>query len=173
MTTIVAVENDGHVLIGSDTQVTSGYQKESLGASKVVTNGEYFVAVAGRLRMLQEIRHADLPAIPEDVHGASTDRFVNRVLCPFVQKLEKFANCENESHYLFILRNRVYFIGGDGTYMRNSSGAYAIGSGSPYALGALTGLTSYTKDDIARALLAAANNDVFTAAPFNINKVVQ
>jgi len=122
--------------------------------------------------MLQALKHADLPEVPKG--ETDIDKFVSRVLGPFVSKLEKEVDCKGEGVYLFVLRNRVYLISGDGTYLRNSSKRYSIGSGSSYALGALYGIEGQpTKEDVFRALRAAAKNDVGTSSPFHVEKVTQ
>lgn len=170
MTTIVAVENRDHILIGSDTQITAGYQSHGTESAKVFTNGEYTFGVAGRFRMLQAVKHARLPKIPEDLEDV--DAFVSTILGPFINRLEKDAKCDPfESVYMTIIRGRIYLIDGDGTYVRNQKGIYSVGSGSTYALGALSNLEREpTEADVLRALRAAEYNDIGTSGPFHIQR---
>lgn len=171
MTTIVAVENKTHAIFGCDSQVTAGYQKTTLEGGKIIRNGEYRIAVAGRLRMLQALKHATLPEISADEWDI--DAFVSTTLGPAIAEVEKNVNCEpGESDYLVILRGRIYNIHGDGTYSRNPSKQYSIGSGSHYALGYLHGIRGEaTRDDVEQALRAAATHDLGTSAPFLVEKV--
>lgn len=170
MTTIVAVENETHALFGSDSQVTAGSQKSSLEAGKIFKNGEYTIAVAGRLRMLQALKHANLPKIPKDAWDI--DQFVSSTLGPAIAQIEKDAGCDGDSQYLVAVRTRIYNIHGDGTYLRNPSKHYAIGSGSDYALGSLYGLSGEpTQQDVKTALRAAAKHDLGTSGPFFITEV--
>lgn len=171
MTTIVAVENKGHVLIGCDSQVTAGNQKMTLEGGKIIRNGDYLIAVAGRLRMLQAMRHATLPTLGVD--STDIDAFVSLELGPAIAQVEMSVGCvPGESEYLFVVKGRIYSIYGDGTYTRNPSKHYSIGSGSPYALGALYSLRSEaSRDDVERALQAAATHDIGTSAPFLVEKV--
>lgn len=170
MTTIVAVENSDHVLIGSDSQVSAGFQKSRLEEGKIIKNGGYTIAVAGRLRMLQALKHATLPVIPREAWDV--DEFVSTTLAPAISALEKSIECESDSQYLFVIRGRVYNIHGDGTYLRDPSGKYSIGSGSDYALGALFGVEGETtQQDVRQALRAAARHDMGTSGPFFVSKV--
>lgn len=171
MTTIVAVENKTHVLFGCDSQVSAGRQKSTLEGGKIIRNGDYRIAVAGRLRMLQALKHATLPEMPADAWDV--DAFVSTTLGPAIAEVEESVNCEpGESDYLVILRGRVYNIHGDGTYSRSPSKQYSIGSGSHYALGYLHGIHGEaTRRDVEQALNAAATHDIGTSAPFLVEKV--
>lgn len=168
MTTIVAVETPSAVIIGCDSQATMGGQRSVMDMSKVIVKGPYVFGVAGRLRMAQALRHASLPPIELE----DTDEHVSEVLAPALKELANRAELEpHDSIVLAVIRRRVYLLTGDGTYMRNTTGHYAIGSGSDYALGALAGLESVNVSDVERALKAAANYDIGTAAPFKISVI--
>lgn len=172
MTTIIAVENSDHVLIGCDSQVTSGAEKTSLTGGKIVTNGEYTIAVAGRLRMLQAIQYAKLPMVPIGISGSQLDEFVSTKLGPAVAKAEKKFDCEGQSLYIFVIRGRVYNVAGDGCFIRSQENVYSIGSGSSYALGSLLGVDGEpAASDVLTALGVASMQDIYTRGPFNIRKV--
>lgn len=173
MTTIIAVENADHIILGCDTQVTAGYQKASLPEPKIFSNGDYRIAVAGRFRMLQALQHAELPPLPTGWQDKQVDWFVANELNRAVSKIEKNAGCDaGDSVYLFVVGGRVYNIHGDGTFLRTATGVYALGSGAEYALGALYGLSGrITEKDVKNALRAAAYNDIHTSAPFHVERI--
>jgi len=170
MTTIVAVETDDKVFIGSDSQVTAGYQKSSLPYGKIFSNGPYTIGAAGRYRYLQALEHMELP-VPD---SGSLDKFVSTVLGPYIKR--KANEIENgiadESVAIVVINKQVYEIEGDGCAVRNSSGHYSIGSGSMYALGALAHLDgNVTKNDVLNALRAAARYDIGTSGPFWVREI--
>lgn len=172
MTTIIAVENSDHVLIGCDSQATAGGESNTLEGGKIITNGEYVIGVAGRLRMLQGIQHADLPEIPPNISNADLDRFVSTRLGPAVTKTEKKLDCQRESIYLFVIRGRVYTLMGDGAFLHTSNRVSSVGSGSSYALGSLLSVAGEPKSqDVYKALEAASCKDVYTSGPFRVLKV--
>lgn len=170
MTTIVAVENDHKVLIGSDSQVTAGYQKGSLPYGKIFTNGPYTIAAAGRLRFLQALEHMELP----EPGSLSLDRFMSTVFGPTVHAAANkiAAGAAEESVAVVVIHRQVYVLHGDGSVIRNNRGHYSIGSGSEYALGSLSHIEGdATKDDILRALRAAAQYDIATSGPFWVREI--
>lgn len=172
MTTIIAVENSDHVLIGCDSQATSGYESNTLEGGKIVTNGEYVIGVAGRLRMLQGIQYAKLPDIPSGISGSDLDDFVSTKLGPAIQKTEKRLDCAQQSIYLFVVRGRVYTLMGDGAFLHAPEKVSSVGSGSSYALGSLLSVAGEPKEgDVRKALEAASRKDIHTSGPFRVLRV--
>lgn len=169
MTTVVAVERSDRVIIGADSQVTAGSQKQTLETGKIVKKGEYTLAVAGRVRLLQALRHADLPAI----ETWDIDHHISEVFAPRLAEISKKIELDPaESIVLVVVRRRVYVVYGDGTYVRNTNGVYAIGSGATYALGVLSGIDHLPAvTDVERALHVASQNDIGTSGPFTISTV--
>lgn len=166
MTTIIAVETPNGVIFGSDSQSTMGHQKETLESGKIFTQGEYTIAVAGRARYMQVLKHTTLPRVrTEDI-----DQHVGGVLMPRLGRLETAADMKpGESIMILAVRGRAYLIIPSDSYERNASGIYGIGSGSEYALGYLASVPGTpTQADVLNSLEVAAKFDAYTSAPFKV-----
>ena len=140
MTTIIAKEHNGDVIIGFDSLVSGGESFE-MEQDKVFVNNGVIYGVAGRLLLSTEIKHAHMPTPPADV--AETDRWVSNTLSPKIRRILNDVNPRRHDdsfsmEILVVVNNRVYEIGCDTASYRKISGVYAIGSGSPYASGALS-----------------------------------
>lgn len=166
MTTIIAIEQKDRVIFGSDSQATMGLQQTPIESGKVFTRGDYTIAAAGTLQLLQVLKHAELPRVED----ADIDRHVSTVFIPTLHSLLAEAELKPEEAGLLLMavKRRVYLIVG-GTYLRNASGVYAIGSGSTYALGALAHVSNPGYKDIEHALKVAAKYDIGTSGPFKVS----
>lgn len=170
MTTIVAVENSDHVLIGCDSQATMGRMKQSLPGGKIFTNGEYTIAVAGRFRLLQLMAKVELPPTTSD----SLDYHMAHVFSPAVAEQINAISPDllSESLMLVVVKRQVFLITPDGSAIQNNRGHYSIGSGSDYALGSLARYTGdITERQVLAALEAASNYDIGTSGPFHVSRV--
>lgn len=169
MTTIIAVQNSNHVIMGSDSQVTSGYEKSSLPQGKIFSNGDYTFGAAGRFRLLQMLQHMDLPS-PD---GGSLERFMAVDLVPHIERAAKEQSAGfHESAILVAINGSVFEISGDGSVLQSGDGVYSIGSGSTYAKGSLSAVDGEPNvNDVRKALEAAARRDVGTSGPFFIRKI--
>jgi ATP-dependent protease HslVU (ClpYQ) peptidase subunit len=165
MTTIIAKEHAGEVYIGFDSLCTGGDQFE-LEQDKVFVNNGVIYGVAGRLLLSTELKHAHMPAAPEDVD--ETDSWMTSVLSPKIRHiLNQIAPRRNSDDFsmqiLVVVNNRVYEVSCDSGWHRRVDGQYAIGSGSPYASGALAYGAS-----IQKALSIAANTDPYTGGRLTV-----
>lgn len=163
MTTILAIESEGTVQVGFDSQATADDAIE-LAQPKVFENNGATYGVAGTVKFLNELRYADLPT-----PGTDPDKWVTQDLIPVIRDLiervglEKNDQGEYEIHILAVVTGRVYEIVGDLSWVRNTTGVYAAGSGQQFALGALT-----AGADIHKALKVAAHHDPYTGGTLRV-----
>lgn len=159
MTTILAIETPDNVTIACDS-MASGNDVIQLEQPKIFENHGVTYGVAGTVRILNELRYAELPS-PEA--GVDLDQWMTRTLTPALRQLiadmgeEKNDDGEYELHILATTGGRVYEITGDLAWIRNTSGVYAAGSGGPFALGAISAGST-----IEQALEIAAKHDPYT-----------
>lgn len=165
MTTIIAKEHNGEVIIGFDSLVSGGESFE-MEQDKVFVNNGVIYGVAGRLLLSTEIKHAHMPTPPTEV--SDTDGWVSSTLSPKIRRILNDVNPrrgqdEFGMQILIVVNNRIYEIGCDTAWYRKVDGVYAIGSGSPYASGALShGAT------IKDALAIAAERDSHTGGRLTV-----
>ncbi len=145
MTTIVAAEIDGEVVWAWDSQVTYGGGFAELDYDKVFHNGSMVIGLAGAIVDSQTLRYTDFP----ELDTWDVDRWVSQVAAKKFKKKTKYPG-----HILAEAGGRVYNIGQEGSWVRNTHGFYAIGSGAEYALGAL-----FSGASPAQAVLVAAQLD--------------
>lgn len=154
------VEHDTGVTIGFDSRVSWGSSYTDLEADKVFANNGIVFGVAGAVLDAQIIRYADLPD-PADA-GWDTDKWVTNEFIPGLRDAladhgalaAHSGKIETNNHLLAVVRDRVYQIGGDTSWVRRADRTYAIGSGSYFARGALA-----VKASVRQALEAAAAHD--------------
>lgn len=177
MTTIVAVERNDRVIFGSDTQATSGSTKKAMKGGKILESGPYVFGLAGLADMIHELHFTDLPPLETD----DVARHMHDVFAPYVsevqnnlfEKLGIPAQYQRDygSHLLVAVNGSVFDLRIGGKPYQHEDGKYAIGSGSVFALGALAPVKNPGPRDVARALAAAAHNDIYTSGPFKIKTV--
>jgi ATP-dependent protease HslVU (ClpYQ) peptidase subunit len=196
MTTLVAVQGDGFVVVGCDTRISytdeSGvpYQIMSMGSgtSKVALNGKYLLGAAGDMRAINILHHVFQPPVPPpNTKGKKLDAFIANKFIPALRscfdsqgyslpdgKEDKEHIAQHSSSVLVVVNKHIYIIDGDYSWTTDATGLYATGSGSMYALGALSVLIgtkkpqqSQTKTAVLKALQIASKFDPFTGAPFN------
>lgn len=168
MTTVIAIEKDNRVEIGCDSKATGGDQIE-LEQPKVFENNGITIGVAGVALLANELRYGDLPAPPESID--STDRWMTKEFTPALRSIVEATmktgdDGEYELQALVIVNGRVYDIGGNLGWVRNTAGTYAIGSGAHFALGALS-----AGADINQALAIAAKHDPYTGCSLEVTTV--
>lgn len=148
MTTIVAAEMKGEVVWAWDSQVTMGGEGAELEYDKVFHNGSAVVGLAGAIVDSQTLRYTDLP----ELDTWDIDRWVTEKLAKRIKKKTKY-----HGRILTEVGGRVYEIGQEGSWVRNTSGIYAIGSGADYAMGAML-----TGANPGQAVMVAAQLDLGT-----------
>lgn len=173
MTTIVAVQNKNHVIMGSDSQVTSGHMKQAMFSGKIVANGPYTFGLAGNYFTWDALTDMLWPVPP--TRGQDLRKFVRSQLAPFLDETDKEASGGSSmSSILLAVYGEVFLVESGVVSPKVHLGRYAIGSGSLFALGALNGIGRgrATIRDVRRALESAASSDIGTSGPFVVKKVV-
>jgi ATP-dependent protease HslVU (ClpYQ) peptidase subunit len=125
-----------------------GGEGSELEYDKVFHNGSVVVGLAGAIVDSQTFRYTDLP----ELDTWDIDRWVTEKLAKRVKKKTKYHGA-----ILAEVGGRVYIIGQEGSWVRNTSGIYAIGSGADYAMGAMLSGASP-----GQAVLVAAQLDLGT-----------
>lgn len=179
MTTVAAVQGDGWVVMGYDSNVAEeGGRKYALpaGAGKVFDNAGYLFGVAGDFRAINILAHSFHPPDPGGKTGPELDRFmVSRFIPALKTCFDKafFGKDQAFESVLLVAVNGVaYEIGGDYSCLRDDRGFYALGTGSAFALGALAALlgnkertVSGTKRHMTTAVGIAISFDPGSARP--------
>lgn len=149
MTTIVAAEikekKKRSVVFASDSQVSYGARKERLPDGKIIRNGDIVFGFAGSVRVLNVLKHADLPKPPKSNKRADVERWAIKKLIPAMrhalrhEEAVEFQNGEVDiaSNLLVSVNKRLFEISSNFAFTTNDARVYSVGSGSSYALGAL------------------------------------
>jgi len=166
MTTILMKETKNGVEIAYDSQCTA-FESFELEREKVFTNANGVIfGVAGLLLLNAELKHAQLPSIPQD--PAMTEKWMVKTLLPHLRRLfdevlpRRQGDMINMS-ILAVVHNKVYEIGCDTSIGRRVDGMYAIGSGGTLALGAMKHGAS-----LGEALEIAAGSDPYTGGRLTV-----
>lgn len=175
MTCIVAVEENGRVVIGGDRMGSNSHTGSSVSHSKVFNVGEITIGYTSSFRMGQLLQYA--LEVPEIEDGTDIDKWVSINLMQAIRKAYKDNGWDKEKDgeatngsFLLVAKNRVYEIQTDYSYIRNISGEYAIGSGADYALGSLRSTRGKMPIEarVIESLESAAEYVLSVAAPFDI-----
>lgn len=172
MTTIIAVQNRNHVIMGSDSQVTSGHSKSAMFSGKIVESGPYTFGLAGNFYTWDALVDVEWPAPPP--RGSDLRRFAKTVVAPFLSEVDSEASGGHPtSQVLFALQGEVFLAQDSVLAPKVHLGRYSIGSGSQYAMGVLNSIPRgrTTIKDVRRALEGAASSDIGTSGPFVVKKV--
>jgi ATP-dependent protease HslVU (ClpYQ) peptidase subunit len=164
-------EHETGVTIGFDSQVSMGWQAEDLEQPKVFVNRGIVYGVAGALVDSNTLKYADLPSVAEV--DWDVDRWVATRLLPAIRGALQAAGVlevnngkiKSGCSILAVVKGRVYNIGHDTAFSRNTKGIYAIGSGSDYALGAMAADAT-----IRQALDIAAAHDMGTGGRLTVTQ---
>lgn len=149
MTTIVAAEvknkKKRSVVFASDSQVSFGSRKERLPDGKIVRNGGIVFGFAGTVRVLNVLKHADLPKPPKSEKREDIEKWAVKKLIPAMRHALKHEDAveldkgelNTGSALLVAVNGRLFEISSDMAFTTNDARVYSVGSGSSYALGAL------------------------------------
>jgi ATP-dependent protease HslVU (ClpYQ) peptidase subunit len=183
MTCVVALQRDGVVYIGADSQGTSQHIKQTRSDPKVFKNGPFLIGVSGSFRYGQILRFKFIPpphhpADKDDFEYMATD-FVDTMLESlenggFLTTKEGVKNTHGENAYGYALigyKGKLYYFGSDFQIGMVADGYDAIGSGFQIALGAMWILaqnrSKYTPEEaIELALQAAAELNTTVGPPY-------
>jgi len=166
MTTAIALENGGKVILAADTRITTG--RETAGAhEKIFQNGDVWIAASGSVTAINFLRYEELPRLDTwDVNRWMTLTFCPAVKDIFVKNklLDKDkVNAWADFMAIIVVDHRAYYLSSDFTWWRNGDGRYAIGSGREFALGAL-----YSGCDAEQAMFVAHQLDQPTGSDIDV-----
>ena len=177
MTTITGYQGEGFAILCADSQITDG-DKRILSPStpKIVKVGKYLLAVSGDCRPGDILMYSWKPPLYDDTNPVV---FMGRKIIPSMIKAFKeqgydYTKEGGSYSYLLAFAGNIFEIGDGLSISQCHNNIYGIGSGSPYALGYLSGSPgnlgtgASAKKELTRALEIAAEFDVTTSAPFQI-----
>ena len=183
MSVVVAIKEDGKVIIGADSQCTRGGTRRTLSNPnnykvwRVADTEHCLMGHVGLAREANIIRVArDL--IPEltQMKDSVTFSFVVRRLVPALfEELENYRALKKEdglprfdSSFIFAYKERLFYISGNGTVMEIDDYC-AIGSGECEAIGSLLSTEGEPSEErIKKAIKASAANDIYVDYPIVI-----
>lgn len=182
MTTILGFQGEGFAILGADSQITDGDKRIiSPSTPKIVKIGKYLLAVQGDCRPGDILMYNWKPPAYD---GTDPVKFMGRKIIPSILLAFKTNGYDpdkegNSFGYLLAFAGNIFQIGDALDINQTEDGIYGIGSGSAFGLGALkyaltfeAGILAATvassTDAIHAALAIAADNDINTAAPFQV-----
>lgn len=172
MTTIIGIQQDDGCFIAADSRTTAdgGRPFSHTAVTKITKRGKFLIAGAGSVMPCDTIQHLwKPPAVP---NRKDLFTFMVQEVVPSMRQCLKDAGYVQDKdsdddgfQFLIAVHGVLYQVDDSyAAYMRDD-GIYGIGSGSAYAIGALAQGADWRK-----ALQTAAKNDIYTSAPFIIQK---
>ena len=179
MTCIVGIEQDGHIWMGGDSAVRSGWQIEQRTDPKVWIKNGCIIGVAGLARVSDLAAHAfNVPLrdprmdLPQWLATQFTDALRDCLKTGGVAFRED-EHEHSDSHFLIGVEGSIYSMGSGYSLTRRIQNYNAIGSGAEVALGCL--YASRAEQDpkarIEQALEAAESETPFVRRPWTVLKL--
>ena len=184
MTTLAAFQGKGWAVIGCDSRASDdGGRAMDLATPKVVTNGEYLIAVSGSSRGGNIAQFGwTPPAPPQTSNLNSLDKFMTKRFIPSLRRAYMDAGYDakddgeaawQDSNLLVAVRGIIYPIFNDYSWDRDVRNVYYGGSGGDVALGALVALgieklaekPEAAEKVVRMAVAHACDWDVYTSKP--------
>ena len=188
MTTLAAIQGDGWIVIGGDSQSSdeNGF-KVNIPGGKIFENNGILIGGAGDVRGINILQHT---WIAPKIGRSNPDRFITRTLIPSMRKAFMDAGYEikkddsSVSHgniFLVVIDYNLYRIEDDYSWERCEENVYVAGSGEALALGAISYALKQTdfkinsphiaQEIIIDAIEVAAKWDTFTGG--KITTIIQ
>ena len=173
MTTIVGVVKDGVATIAADSTVISVDRPYTHPFMKKITNNHGFlIAGAGDSYACDIIQYRLVPPTPNASEKRNIYAFmINKFVPAMLKALEvggyKKDPEDKDSGYemLIAYAGEIFDVSSEYSVTMKEDGIYGVGNGSKYAIGAL-----YAGATIEQALQIAADNDMYTGSPFQIEQ---
>ena len=172
MTTIIGIQHDDHCIIAADSRTSAddGRPYSHPTVSKITKRGKFLIAGAGAVMPCDTIQHIWKPPVVPVRKDLYT--FMVQEIVPSIRTCLKDNGYAPEKDsdddgfaFLFAINGVIYQIDDSYSVYLRDDGIYGIGSGSSYAVGALLQGSTWRN-----ALQIAAKNDIYTAAPFIMQK---
>lgn len=148
MTTIAAIQGDGWVVMGADTQSSVAWSRIiKMAGDKVYSNNGILIAGCGMGRGLDLLHKAwTAPKPPKKLSVDKLDIWMAKTFIPSMRKLFIDAGydmkddgdyAQHESNFIIAVQGVVYYIDDDYSFDRDIRGYVTSGSGGDFAQGAL------------------------------------
>ena len=148
MTCVVAIAENGKVVIGADSAGVSDWDLTVRADRKVFRNGDFAFGFTSSFRMGQLLRHSfSPPSLPSgaDLEGFMCSTFITQVRECLKAGGYASKRDEREEGGTFVVgyRGRIFVIHNDYQVAESVAPFAAVGCGSSYALGALYAMHKY------------------------------
>ena len=183
MSVVVAIKENGKIMMGADSQCTKGGTRRSLSNPnnykiwKVLDSENCLLGHVGLVREANVIRVArDLvPEMAQIKDKVDFSFVVKRLVPTMFEELEEYRVIkkgdnppEFESSFLFAYKDKLFYISGNGTVIEIDDYC-AIGSGECEAIGSLLSTVGESPEErIKKAIKASAANDIYVDYPIVI-----
>lgn len=183
MSVVVAIKENGKIMMGADSQCTKGGTRRSLSNPnnykiwKVLDSENCLLGHVGLVREANVIRVArDLvPEMAQIKDKVDFSFVVKRLVPTMFEELEEYRVIkkgdnppEFDSSFLFAYKDKLFYISGNGTVIEIDDYC-AIGSGECEAIGSLLSTEGESPEKrIKKAIKASAANDIYVDYPIVI-----
>lgn len=183
MSVVVAIKENGKIMMGADSQCTKGGTRRSLSNPnnykiwKVLDSENCLLGHVGLVREANVIRVArDLvPEMAQLKDKVDFSFVVKRLVPTMFEELEEYRVIkkgdnppEFDSSFLFAYKDKLFYISGNGTVIEIDDYC-AIGSGECEAIGSLLSTEGESPEErIKKAIKASAANDIYVDYPIVI-----
>ena len=183
MSVVVAIKENGKIMMGADSQCTKGGTRRSLSNPnnykiwKVLDSENCLLGHVGLVREANVIRVArDLvPEMAQLKDKVDFSFVVKRLVPTMFEELEEYRVIkkgdnppEFDSSFLFAYKDKLFYISGNGTVIEIDDYC-AIGSGECEAIGSLLSTEGEPCEErIKKAIKASAANDIYVDYPIVI-----
>ena len=183
MSVVVAIKENGKIMMGADSQCTKGGTRRSLSNPnnykiwKVLDSENCLLGHVGLVREANVIRVArDLvPEMAQIKDKVDFSFVVKRLVPTMFEELEEYRVIkkgdnppEFDSSFLFAYKDKLFYISGNGTVIEIDDYC-AIGSGECEAIGSLLSTEGESPEErIKKAIKASAANDIYVDYPIVI-----
>lgn len=184
MTTIAAIQGDGWVVMGADTQSTvSEYKRLQMANDKVINNNGILIAGCGMGRGMDLMQKAWQAPKPRKSRMTvdELDKWMARTFIPSMRKLfidggydmkddGEFA--QHDGAFIVAVQGVVFWVDEDYSFDREIRGVTSSGSGGDFAAGSLykkdLSTIEKAKKEMAIAIDAAKEYDVYSGGETRI-----
>ena len=183
MSVVVAIKENGKIMMGADSQCTKGGTRRSLSNPnnykiwKVLDSENCLLGHVGLVREANVIRVARdlIPEMAQIKDKVDFSFVVKRLVPTMFEELEEYRVIkkgdnppEFESSFLFAYKDKLFYISGNGTVIEIDDYC-AIGSGECEAIGSLLSTEGESPEErIKKAIKASAANDIYVDYPIVI-----
>ena len=183
MSVVVAIKENGKIMMGADSQCTKGGTRRSLSNPnnykiwKVLDSENCLLGHVGLVREANVIRVARdlIPEMAQIKDKVDFSFVVKRLVPTMFEELEEYRVIkkgdnppEFDSSFLFAYKDKLFYISGNGTVIEIDDYC-AIGSGECEAIGSLLSTEGESPEErIKKAIKASAANDIYVDYPIVI-----